>query len=588
MGVGMSGMISGMDTDSIVKAMVSGYTSKVEKTTKEQTRLQWKMDAWKSLNTKVYDFYSKTMSNLRFASSYAKKATSISDSTIAKITASNTCVNGTQTLAVKQLAKSGYLTGSVIQNVSDSSKKLTKSSKLSDLGITEESSFVVGSGDNETTITVNGDTKISDLLTMLNDAGVGASFDEKNQRFFISAKESGEMQDFALIGDNKNGAKVLEALGLKSNTLSKSELEHYKKWASYTDKDLEKLTDGDLESNKARRDMAKAYIAQYDYMQKKAEGTVDSATENAYNESVKKYGELFEKEDEDGNGSKRIYGQDAIIYLNGAKFQSNDNIITVNGLTINATETTGVNDDGTLRTVSITTSDDTDAMYDLIRDFLSEYNSLINEMDKLYSADSSRGYEPLTDDEKKEMSEDEIEKWESKIKDSLLRRDTTLSSISQMMKSTMQQGIKVGDRTYYLSDFGIGTQSYFSAPDNQKSSLHIDGDEEDSVTAGKTDKLRNMIANDPDTVASFFSQLVTDLYGKVSDKMKKTELSSSYTLYNDTQMQSEYSQYSKKIKEQQQKVAYWEEYYYSQFTAMETALAKLNSQQSSLAGLLSS
>ena len=66
MGVGMSGMVSGLDTDSIVKAMVSSYTSKKEDLTKEQTKLQWKMDAWKSLNTKVYSFYSKTIYDLFF------------------------------------------------------------------------------------------------------------------------------------------------------------------------------------------------------------------------------------------------------------------------------------------------------------------------------------------------------------------------------------------------------------------------------------------------------------------------------------------------------------------------------------------
>ena len=120
MGVGMSGMVSGLDTDSIVKAMVSSYTSKKEDLTKEQTKLQWKMDAWKSLNTKVYSFYSKTMSNMRFSTNYTKKTTSISDTSIAKISASSNSVNGTQSLAVTQLAKAGYLTGGKVSNTTDS------------------------------------------------------------------------------------------------------------------------------------------------------------------------------------------------------------------------------------------------------------------------------------------------------------------------------------------------------------------------------------------------------------------------------------------------------------------------------------
>ena len=58
--------------------------------------------------------------------------------------------------------------------------------------------------------------------------------------------------------------------------------------------------------------------------------------------------------------------------------------------------------------------------------FLSQYNSLINEITSLYNADSAKGYEPLTDDEKDAMSDTEVEKWEQKIKDSLLRRDDNL------------------------------------------------------------------------------------------------------------------------------------------------------------------
>lgn len=211
MGVGMSGMVSGLDTDSIVKAMVSSYTSKKEDLTKEQTKLQWKMDAWKSLNTKVYSFYSKTMSNMRFSTNYTKKTTSISDTSIAKISASSNSVNGTQSLAVTQLAKAGYLTGGKVSNTTDSTQKLTASSKLSDLGITSDSSFSVGIGGNDTTISVNGDTTIAQLVSQMKNAGVNASFDETNQRFFISAKDSGVDYDFTLTAVDSNGMKTLKA-----------------------------------------------------------------------------------------------------------------------------------------------------------------------------------------------------------------------------------------------------------------------------------------------------------------------------------------------------------------------------------------
>ena len=63
MAIRLSGMTSGLDTDSIVKAMVSSYTTRKEKYQKAQTKLEWTQDAWKSLNTKVYSLYSN-ISNL--------------------------------------------------------------------------------------------------------------------------------------------------------------------------------------------------------------------------------------------------------------------------------------------------------------------------------------------------------------------------------------------------------------------------------------------------------------------------------------------------------------------------------------------
>ena len=50
----------------------------------------------------------------------------------------------------------------------------------------------------------------------------------------------------------------------------------------------------------------------------------------------------------------------------------------------------------------------------------------MKEMNTLYNADSAKGYEPLTSQEKEAMSDDEVKEWETKIKNSLLRSDSTL------------------------------------------------------------------------------------------------------------------------------------------------------------------
>ena len=207
-------------------------------------------------------------------------------------------------------------------------------------------------------------------------------------------------------------------------------------------------------------------------------------------------------------------------------------------------------------------------------------------MNALYNADTAKGYEPLSDEERSAMSESEIEKWEAKIKDSLLRRDDTLSSVISTMTTAMSQGYEVNGKKMYLSSFGIKTLGYFIAPENQHNAYHIDGDEDDASVKGNEDKLMTAITQDPDAVINFFQQLSQGLYDEVGKKMRATTLSSSYTVYNDKEMASEYSDYTDVIKKWEEKLQAQEDYYYQKFSQMETALAKLNSQSSSLANLL--
>lgn len=281
--------------------------------------------------------------------------------------------------------------------------------------------------------------------------------------------------------------------------------------------------------------------------------------------------------------AKKIDGQDAIIKLNGVEYTNTTNAFSINGLNIVAQAETG---DAEEDAITITTQTDVQGIYDKIKDFLTQYNSLINEITSLYNADSAKGYEPLTDDEKDSMSDTEIEKWEEKIKSALLRRDDSLESIMNSMTSSMSKGIKIDGKTYYLTSFGISTLGYLNAAENEQYAYHIDGDEDDSATSGNADKLLTAITNDPDTVIEFMQQLCTGLYDAIGNKMKSTTLSSVYKVYNDKEMASEYSDYTDLIKKWEEKLQEKEDYWYNKFSSMETALSKLNSQSSSLSSLL--
>lgn len=690
-------MVSGMDTESLVTALVSGYQLKKDNLVKAQTKLSWKQEKWKTMNTSIYSFYSGKLSAARFSKAYSLKKSTVSNSSVATVTASSSAVAGDQTLKVKELASSGYLTGGEVTNKSDSTSKITGSSKLSAITnkTSGQGSVTLSVDGKSTNIELTDDMTVNQFLVKLKDAGVQASFDEANQRFFISSKTSGKDGDFSLVANDTAGRESLYELGLYTD--DKTSTAEYTKWAGYYNaadgtytSALDDIINSAYESNKISFDtVAQEKLAAYS----KASATVDSfntkymsdtgvtAEDNAkaqlaaliskgkggddnsdfdeskltdkekenyktlksdidnYNtakqsmEDLKDYVNIEVKDGkttvsalketdsaagvaniaaktaerntkikadlttqyqnkakssydminaahEFSKGASRKVGQDSEIELNGATFTSNSNNFSINGITIQVTAKT--KDD---EQVTITTDTDVDAIYKSIKDMFTDYNKLIKSMDEAYNADSSKGYEPLTDDEKSAMTDDEVEKWETKIKDSLLRKDDTLSSIINTMKNDMASSITINGKSYALSSFGIATQGYFASGENEKGVYHIDGDSDDSVTSGNDDKLRAAIAGDPETVVSFFSQLFSKVYTDLGNKMATSSVSSAYTVYNDKQMNKQYSEYTTKISAAESKITTWEDYYYSKFSAMESALSKLNSQTSSMSGL---
>ena len=234
MAIRITGMYSGLDTESIINDLVSAQSVKKNSLVKAQTKLSWKQDAWKALNSKIYNFYTNVLDDMRWEASYQKKATKVSNSNVVSVIASKDAVNGVQELKVSELAKQGFLTGADLTKLDgNSGKKFTAKSTLSDLGITNAGSFSVEIDGKYTEINVDGSTTISDLVKKLGDAGLNANFDEKSQRFFVSSKKSGKEANFHLVGNNANGMEALSKLGMLTEKDMKSGA--YDTWANYRD-----------------------------------------------------------------------------------------------------------------------------------------------------------------------------------------------------------------------------------------------------------------------------------------------------------------------------------------------------------------
>lgn len=663
----ITGMNSGLDTEALITELVKAKSVKVDSLTKKKTSLEWKQDAWKDLNKEVKSLYS-AFGNMRYSSAYMKKSATASNPNAVSIIAGDGAMNSVQTLSIKKLASTGYLTGAVVSTADGT--KATASTKLSELLFGTDSfsgsgSINITSGGETHTVEFDENTTISNFVSALNGAGVSANFDEKNQRLFVGAKTSGADADFTITANDGNANMALSVLGINAAP-TENTIREYEKLSGYSSlmvtaggefdaaatveaiqnegvtsdiykrlmglaksnfqaevdaqkaivdgknqeiKDLEKeisdlegtdtsaFTEDDLTAHNAAIEEKKALLEQ-----KKTDLEPDTATLTSMQEDMKngiysvasmeqaatslnnqiQYAATAATSTDTSmynTGAVRLSGEDAEIELNGATFTGASNNIEVNGLTFNCK---AVEDN-----IVITTQDDTDGIYDMVKDFFKKYNDIIIKMDKMYNAESSKGYEPLTDDEKDAMTDKEIEKWEEKIKNSILRKDSNLNTLFNTLKDSMAMGFEVNGKNMYLSDFGIETLGYFDAEEFEHAAYHIAGDPDDSATSGNPDKLKTMIATDPEAVVSFFTQLSANLYDKLSEISASSTYSSYGSFYDDKQMKTDLSDYAVKILEAEEKLQDYEDKYYDKFSAMETALASLQSKTNYVSQLFS-
>ena len=725
MPIRMTGLNSGLNTESIVAALMSAQRTKMTKVENKKTKLEWKKDIWSSLNTKIYDFYTKSLSKMRLKSNYMTKAASSSNTTKVVAKASTKAATGTYTVKVNKLASTQYVSSGKLNKVkvddgngNQVDADATSKTKLKDLKdtsgnptFTNGTQIKIENGANGQTVylDVNEETTIQDFLDKCTSVGLTATFDEKQQRLFLSSEKSGEGNAFKITSSElssnqqqaSNDLKTLVGYkGLSSADKSTVDsllagLQNGTVTVADATQKLQEIGKAGVESdaekkanrfyydvaNKAAGDALSAAVAdagqsEADYLkangysnldvtdsaavagakasyidnkttellgtqqykddiaaaiqngissadvQSKLPGTsstdeflytfddittrtnnitngIATATQNYYTEmhdnasdanasgsalaslGLTNFDGTTEIKENDaannGTGMVVIAAKDTEVEYNGATLTSNTTNISVSGLELEILGTT----EG--ETVNITVTNDVSGIYDTIKDFLSEYNALLKEMNSYYNADSAKGYDVLSDDEKEAMKDSEVEKWEDKIKDSLLRRDSTLNSIISSFRNKMMGTFTASNgKTYSLSSIGISTSGDYA----EGGLLHIRGDEDDAEYADEKNVLKQLLEEDPDAVTDVFTHLTESLYTDLQKKMSRTPLSSALTFYNDKEMNSQLSDYKTRISKLEAKFNEMEDRYYKQFTAMEKAMANMQSQQNSLASYL--
>lgn len=279
---------------------------------------------------------------------------------------------------------------------------------------------------------------------------------------------------------------------------------------------------------------------------------------------------------------KIVDGTDALLEINGIETSRSSNTFTIEGMTLSVDSLSDFteNEDGSIDYdyTIINNSRDEDAIVDGIKSFIEDYNSLIAELNALVGADSSyKDYPPLSDAQKKEMTETEINLWEEKAKEGLVKNDIYIDSfLSQMRTAMYTSGGNSGLALYQL---GIETTSDY----NDKGKLQFDEATFRSALSTNAEDIKDMFTNSTSGLSANFESIIkaaaNTSSGSPGTLVQEAGVSGTSTESNNAIYRSLQS-ISSKIESLQLQYNLEKDRYWSQFTAMETAMNNYNMQSS--------
>ncbi|HWP95346.1 MAG TPA: flagellar filament capping protein FliD [Syntrophomonadaceae bacterium] len=272
-------------------------------------------------------------------------------------------------------------------------------------------------------------------------------------------------------------------------------------------------------------------------------------------------------------------GKDAKIKFNGGSEMSfSSNQFTFNNISFNLKQSG--------QTTNVTVGTDTDAIYNKIKAFVDAYNNVLSDISGRLSETRYRDYKPLTDDQKKSMTDTQITQWTDKAKSGLLRGDSLLINASSDIRSdAMGQVSGLSDSTYTsLSSIGINTENY---EDNGK--LVIDDDTLKAALAANPEAVMNLFTTkgtgSTDTMG-IAQRVYADAKSNIS--LIKDRAGSAADLYDSSNLGDEMRELDNRTTTANDRLTAYETRLWAQYDAMETALEKLNSQSSYITSLLGS
>lgn len=559
MSMRISGLASGMDIDSIVTSMMKPEQTRIDLAGQKKTKSEWLQQAYNDINTSLAKFIldrkadfgittnavNGTILNTSIANLTWLKAASIDNSGVAEVTAATSAADGSIKINVKALAKNWSAASSQqLPSQADASADtlsgrfslaegavvdFTLETNKGKLRITSDPSAVEQSGVKLVKLDLSKNS-ISDVASMINSASIGlkASFDSVSGRFFLQTASSGS-----------------------SSTL--------------------KITDASTELGTGINGFIAGSASILKLSAETAEGgwaAVQAGTE--------------------------YKGDDAVLDVGAAHdIKQSTNVFSVNGINFNLKKTGEAN---------IQVSTDVDAAYDKIKKFVDEYNKLVDSLSSKLSEKYDSDYPPLTDSQRESMTEDQIKKWEEKAKTGLLWDNSEISNMFYGMRTDVITKVDGLDAKYAtLYNIGISTETYSTTSAGK---LEIDEDKLKEALRSDAASVMNLLFKAPDTGVTDTKEqykqsgVVNRLFGSIMSGMKSiintAGAGNNASLYRSVQsnmlvdfiadyggissIDKDISSYKSSLDDLNKRYTDVQTRYYNQFTAMEQAISKANSQ----------
>ncbi|MFB8093666.1 flagellar hook-associated protein 2 [Bacillus velezensis] len=279
-------------------------------------------------------------------------------------------------------------------------------------------------------------------------------------------------------------------------------------------------------------------------------------------------------------------GKNAKFTFNGLEMTKTSNNFTINGIKYTLNSVTDSN-----KTVTINSTTDTDGIFDNIKDFVDKYNTLIKSANAKVTESKYRDYKPLTDEQREAMTDKQIEQWEAKAKSGLLRSDSTLQNGLAEMRLDLYSTVTIDGKKYQLADFGIETSDSYT--DQGKLVIKDEAKLKQKITESPALVAKLFNADSPDT-AKTKNPEEQGIARRLKDTLNKMQTQISKQAGTESSVSTSFAigkslnEIETNISNMKTKLDDIETRYYKKFSALDTALEKLNSQSSYLTSMLGS